>query len=355
MKYMKKPKFSSNYRYGVTANSTVGAGLQFYEGSYALDAVTIFATPYGLISPNVAFTHSESKGSHSDSASGVGIFYALPKNNFGIYLEVFVGLKEKCFGDLNKSAEQTQDYDHIITKYFPTNLLKEKFLNGLPVASSSRQVISRIYTKPLDGFLPSFTFNGVWSKSNRLREYTFALTRKFEKCCTITVSAGLTYDDPHKGVNLQSPDRRLNVACTIPVGTEWEIAGTYSHHDDERLRSYAKVQYKPSSIKGLELTAEDSFRSGFRNPCFKVAYDGEHCNLKVEEALKNQFDNGTPNIKPSHKNQQRFFFGTSATTNGLNAHQKSSFNVLRNGKKYATKKVSPKYVKLPSEYQENSK
>jgi outer membrane usher protein FimD/PapC len=329
IKYCKNPRFSSNYRYAYEKNKTVGAGLQFYKKSYAIDGIAIFSGEFGLIGPNIAFTHAGQKVGKAQNAIGGGIFYAIPQNSCGISVETFFGIKERGFGDLNKSEEQAEEYNKIIDKYFPNTNLKNKFINTPSVPSSCRQFIARVYTKPIFGIVPAFIFNGVWAtESYRLREYTVAFTKKIFDLCTITASAGITYDDPHKGANLMSPDRRLTIACTIPIGTEFETSGTYTHYDDERLRSYAKMQYNPSAVKGLEITVEEYFKPEFRNPSASVKYDGEYCNIKAEETIKNIYDKE----KPVHSNQQRLFFGTSLSSSGMKAYRNSNFNVLRTAK-----------------------
>ena len=204
--------------------------------------------------------------------------------------------------------------------------MKEKFAHSVS-QESSRQIIARVYSEPIFGIIPAFTFNGAWSKSSRLREYTLSLATKIFDDITFTTSAGLTYDDPTKGVNQQSPDRRLTVALTIPVG-DFKAQGTYTHHDEDRLRSYAQLQYNPSEVKGLEVTVEEYFKPGYRNPTASVKYDGDYCNIKLEESIKNIYPNSSMGGR-LHNNQQRAFFGTSITQNGFKSYRKSNVNVLR--------------------------
>ncbi|GHU14703.1 hypothetical protein FACS189449_11740 [Alphaproteobacteria bacterium] len=318
IKYNKKLRYGVNYRYGVSDEVTVGAGAQLYEGSCLLDYTTIFTTGLGMISPHVSYSHQKWGDERETNAFGAGLFYKLPKNETGISLEVFFGVKVKGFGDLDKKNEEQEE----INKFF------ERFGAGnrreiSSESNSQRLVTARVYIKPILDITPTFTFNGAWSKTERLREYTLSLSGKIFDFATLVASAGLTYDDPDGGKNGRAPDRRLTIACTIPLGSDLKIGGTYFHHDEERLRSSAKINYKPSEIKGLEIEAERQSRPGFSNPSLTVKYDGDYVNLKAEEKINNSYDDG------KHDNQQRFFFGTSITTKGIKSMRMSNINVLR--------------------------
>ena len=322
VRYVHDPRFSGNYRKGLTDKITAGAGLQVYKSSYIADLTAIYGTPYGKISPHVSFSDDRSFG----NALAAGIYYMTPANEYGLVFETFLGVKEKGFGDLRRSKELGDDYNELMKKYFTDEDLKEKFAHSVS-QESSRQIIARVYSKPIFGVIQAFTFNGAWSKSSRLREYTLSLATKIFDDITFTTSAGLTYDDPTKGVNQQSPDRRLTVALTIPVG-DFKAQGTYTHHDEDRLRSYAKLQYNPSEVKGLEVTVEEYFKPGYRNPTASVKYDGDYCNIKLEESIKNIYPNSSMGGR-LHNNQQRAFFGTSISQNGFKSYRKSNVNVLR--------------------------
>lgn len=322
VRYASTPHFSGNYRRGLSDKVTVGGGFQAYNSSYTADFTTIYREQYGKIAPYVSFSHDKS---HKDAFAG-GIYYMTPANKYGIVLETVCGVKEKGFSDLESSKEQGDMYNELMKKYFSSENLREKFAHESET-ESCRQIIARVYSKPIFGIVPSFTFNGEWSKSDRLREYTISFSTKIFKNVTLTTSAGLTYDDPTKGVNQQAPDRRLTIAFAIPID-DFQVRGTYAHHEEDRLRSLAELQYNPSEIKGLEITAQDYFKPGYRNPTVSVKYSGNYGDVKLEESIKNIYPNSSIGNR-IHNNQQRVFFGTSISKNGLGSYRKSSVNVLR--------------------------
>ncbi|MDR3180084.1 MAG: hypothetical protein LBT70_04275 [Holosporaceae bacterium] len=327
IRYTKKPRYGFNYRYGVEDDITVGTGMQLFENSYLLDVMATWVTKAGLLSPNISFSHQDWGTENNANAIGVGLFYKLPENDKGISLEVFLGIKSKGFGDLSKSKDDLERYNEFMEKCFDTSLRKT-FMNSPSESSSTREVIVRMYTKPIwNAVTPTFTFNGVWGKSQRLREYTLSFVTRVFDYFTLVTSAGLTYDDPSGGANRQSPDRRLTVACTIPLGKDLSIAGSYFHHDEDRLRNNVGITYTPTEVKGLEFCAETYSYPGFSNPCFSLKYDGDYFNVKLEEKINNVYQNS--GAKARHDNQQRAFFGTSITTKGIKSHRKSFFNVLR--------------------------
>lgn len=326
LKYKGKPHFTANYRYGIRDNITAGGGIQYHDNEFLLDYTMIFATKIGTISPNIAFSHKSPDGGKNKDAFGAGLFYAIPKNNLGISLEIFGGIKGSGFVDMCKGSDSDDAYLAIMNKCFP-DLANKRMYRGESSDDSFKQLFARIYTTSILGVVPSFIFNGEWASSHRLREYTLAITKKLFNRIMITVSAGITYDDPYKGPNQQSPDRRLTVLCTIPVGRDFKLVGEYYHHDDDRLRNHAKIQYNPSEIPGLEVIAEEYFMPGYRAPCASVKYDGKYFNVKAEESIKNVYE--CEGKKASHTNQQRFFFGTSLSPSKIRAYQKTGFNVLR--------------------------
>lgn len=325
LRYEKKPRYSANYRYGYNACTTIYCGVQGYSSkSIKLDYGTSFKTKLGLFSPAVSYSYDKDN-SKKDSV-GASIYYALPENDYGIYLEAFLAAKAKGYTNLGKDS--VNDANAFIDKYFSNNIDRQN-LYQTSSESSSRQVVTRVYTKPIYGFTPAFIFSGNWSSSSRIREYTLSLSKKFS-FATITCSAGLTYDDPSGGRNQRAPDRRLTVACLIPLGKEVVVKGTYSYYNDETYRTYGDIEYRPSQIKGLTLSAEDTRRPGFNNPKFSVKYDGRYCNVKLEESIVNTYERRWANVNStSHKNQQRAFFGTSLSTKGLHGYRKNSFHVLR--------------------------
>ncbi|MDR2795029.1 MAG: hypothetical protein LBB12_04600 [Holosporaceae bacterium] len=327
IRYTKKPRYGLNYRYGVEDDITLGTGAQLFENSYLFDIVAIFVTKSGLISPNISFSRQDWGNGNNANAIGAGLFYKLPEKDTGLSLEVFLGVKSRGFGDFGKSKYDIEEYNKFMDKYF-NEPLQKTFKDSPSESSSTREVIVRMYTQPICGVVtPTFTFNGVWGKSQRLREYTFSLVTRVFDYFTLVTSAGLTYDDPSGGSNHQSPDRRLTVACTIPLGEDFSVGGSYYHHDDERLRNYVGINYTPIQIKGLEFSAEQYTFPGFSNPCFALKYDGDYFNVKLEEKINNVYENSGNNAR--HDNQQRAFFGTSITTKGIKSYRKSFFNVLR--------------------------
>jgi outer membrane usher protein FimD/PapC len=328
IRYQKKPRYSGNYRYGFSDNATVGGGLQVHENSYLLDYVMIFATDLGKIAPHIAYSDARKSSGSKKRAAGAGIFYALPENELGVFLEAFAAVKGKHFGDLGKSEEREEAYNKFIEKYFSDDDIKKKFKNSTE-DSSARQITARLYSKPVLGFIPAFIFNGEWSKTKRLREYTLSLTKNAFDCCFFTISGGLTYDDPDKGRNLKSPDRRLTFVCTVKIGSDLSIGGDYVHYDDEKRRSHIAATYTPEEIKGLELCAERTSRPGYSNPCFSVKYDGEYFNLEVEESITNTYEDKEAATGNAHSNRQKFYFGSNISPKGISSFKKANFNVLR--------------------------
>jgi outer membrane usher protein FimD/PapC len=320
VKYANSPRLSSNYRYGYNGNITLGGGAQYHSKDFSSDCIATVLTKFGLFSTNVSFSHANDNDCKSN-AFGAGVYCANSSNKL-LSFEMFACVKEKGFGDLGLKKDQANEYNKMMRKYFD-NSICDKFKYTVS-NDSSRQIITRIYTKSFCGVVPSFVFSGEWSKSQRLREYTVALTTKLFDKCMITVSAGITYDDPSKGSNLESPDRRLTIAGTIPIGSDFSVAGSYFHHDEERLRGYEKIQYNPSEIKGLEIVAERCHRPNFDSPSASIKYDGEYFDIKAEEKISNTYGS-----KKQHNNQQRLFFGTSIHPGGISSYKKSSFNVLR--------------------------
>ncbi|MDR2067818.1 MAG: hypothetical protein LBP41_02405 [Holosporaceae bacterium] len=328
IRYHRKPRYNCNYRYGLTDNVTVGGGVQAHENSYLLDYVMIFATDFGKISPNIAYSDARKSDGSKKRAAGAGIFYSLPENEFGIFLEAFAAMKGKHFGDLGKGEERDEAYNKFIEKYFSDDDIKKKFKNSTE-DSSARQITARLYSKPVFGFTPAFIFNGEWTKSKRLREYTLSLTQNAFDCCFFTISGGLTYDDPHKGRNLKSPDRRLTLVCTVKIGSDLSVGGKYSHYDEEKRLCYAQIVYTPEEIKGLELHAERTSKPGYSNPCFSLKYDGKYFNLEAEESITNTYEDKESATVNAHSNKQKFYFGSNISSNGIGSFRKANFNVLR--------------------------
>ena len=234
---------------------------------------------------------------------------------------------------MDNGADLEDTYNAFIDKYFTTEAAKAKFRNSSK-ESSSRQITFRLYSKPVWGITPAFVFNGEWGSSgetgdNKLREYTMSLTRKITESCTCVLVAGLTYDDPSKGRNLRSPDRRLTIAMTIDLNREFSVQESYVHYDDELRRWHGSATYAPIAINGLELCTEIFRRPGVSNPCFSIKYDTKFFGIKMDESITNTYKDKEASTSNGHSNRQRIFFGTSISKAGFKSHRNGGFNILR--------------------------
>ena len=330
IRYKDKPYYSGNYRFTPIENITFAFGGQYYDNSYSLDLNLIFMTPYGKISPNVGFSDTY-KG---EKAVGAGIYYALPENDYGLHFETCWSVKSRGYGDLKKSEEDGEYFDYYMDKYFAAFADEKGLKNGSSSAENSRSIIARIYTDPLCGFTPAFIFRGEWANNHdgntqNFREYSVSLTKSLFKGCILTAMAGLTYDDPSKGRNQESPDRRLTLACSVDLNSEVSVKATYSHLDGERMKKYGAITLRPESNKGLEIEAEYNRMPGRSNPIFKVNYDNEYFGLKFEENISDNYEDKKAAVTTSHKNSQLFVIGTSLTKDGVRAVKKNNFNIIR--------------------------
>lgn len=330
IRYKNKPRYSGNYRFTPIRDVTFAFGGQAYNNSYSCDVNVIFQTQYGKISPNVGFTDTY-KGK---KAAGAGIYYAAPENCCGIHFETMLSVKGRGYGDLGKSDENSEDLDYYMDKYFSAIANANDLKNGTSDYENSRSIIARIYSDPIYGYTPAFIFKGDWANDHehsiqRFREYTISLTKTLFKGCVVTAMAGLTYDDPSKGRNQESPDRRLALACSIDLNSEVSVKGTYSHMDGERMRKYGSVTYTPEQIKGLELCAEYTRNPGRSNPVFSVKYDTQYFGVKAEESITDSYEDERAATRTGHKNSQLFVAGTSLTRKGFRSEKKNNFNVIR--------------------------
>lgn len=330
IRYRNKPRFSGNYRFTPIENITFAFGAQGYNNSYGLDFNVIFKTPFGKIAPNVGFTDTY----QGKRAGGVGIFYAAPENSYGIHFEAMLSAKGRGYGDLKVSEEESEDYDYYMDKYFPTLANDFNLKNGSSLPQTSRSVMVRLYSDPIYGYTPGFTFVGDWANNhdgntNNYRDYSVSLTKSPFDGCVVTAVAGLTYDDPTKGRNQKSPDRRLTLACSINLNSEISLKGTYSHLDMERMKKYGSITYTPEAIKGLEVQAEYFRMPGKSCPVFSVKYDNEYFGVKIEENIADSYADKRAATKDGHKNNQSILLGTSLTPKGFRAVKKNDFNVIR--------------------------
>lgn len=337
VRYEKKPRFSGNYRRTFAEGITSVVGVQVYEKSMNFDGGLIFETKYGKIAPNIGYSNAR-QNSEKNAFAG-SIYCALPKNSSGVSLETLFAVKASGYSELSVGEETIEVYNEYIRKYFSSDQdLQRQLLNSSDMGSN-RQVVARLYTKPIWNITPAFIFKGSWTtKSERVRDYTVALmTRVFDKC-NLTLSGGITYDDPGKGYNQKSPDRRLTVACAIDLNSEWSAKYTYGQYYDDMRRNYGTISYAPEAIKGLELCAEYTRKPGISNPLFLVSYDSKYFCIKVEEDIVDTYkDAGSAVGKDGHKNGQRIVFGTSISTDGIRNYRKSSINALRTMQDYKKK------------------
>lgn len=326
--YESKPRFSGNYRRTYAEGQTFSIGAQGYENAYTLDAGLIFNTSYGKIATNVGY--SSACKHHPNNALAASIYYSLPQNDYGISFETLLSVMAKGYSDLGITKDRQLDYNEFIDRYFTSADLKKQLLNS-DTDASKRRIVCRLFSKPIWKIVPSFIFTGEWtSNKQRLREYTIALSTRLWNCCNLTVSAGITYDDPDKGVNQKSPDRRLTAACSVDVGSEVVVQGTYGHYQDDMRRHYASVTYSPAAIKGLELCAEWTRKPGLSNPIFSVKYENEYFNVKFEQSTTCSYkDAGSKIGADGHRNTQRLLLGTSLTKDGFKDHQKTNINIIR--------------------------
>ncbi len=335
IRYKNKPIYSGNYRITPFENITLAFGGQAYNNSYSVDFNAIFMTKYGKISPNIGFTDTY----HGEKAFGAGIYYALPNNDKGIHWEILLATKSRGYGDLGKIEEDREYFDYYMNKYFSSIASSNSLLNGNVMGESSRSIVTRLYTDPIYGYTPAFIFRGEWSNNSikstqRLREYSISLTKSFFKCCTFTALAGLTYDDPFKGRNQESPDRRLTLSCCVNLGTELVMRATYSHLDGERMRKFGSITYSPESIPGLELSTEYTRNPGKSIPYISLKYSGKHGEFKAEETVVCSYYDKRATTKTNHSNSQLFIAGTCLTKKGFESVKKNNFNIIRTAKDF---------------------
>jgi outer membrane usher protein FimD/PapC len=334
LKYKGKPRFSANYRQGYTDDVMVGVGGQVYGSSFIIDSAVIFAGKFGKISPNLAYSDAKRKGKNTKRAAGIGLFYAIPENEYGLFMETLLGFKGKGFGDLDKSADAESVYNAFIDKHFSSENTKAKFRNS-GKESSTKQITVRLYSKPIVGITPAFVFYGTWgdsedrSKHSKLREYTLSFTREVFHDCVAVMAIGLTYDDPSKGRNQRSPDRRLSVAFTWRINQEFSNNGSYKCYDEDRRRCNGQIVYTPQNVPGLELSSEMVRRPGLSQPSFSCKYKAPYFHVKAEEFITSTYEDKEANTINSHTNRQRFVFGTSLSETKIKSNRKSGFNTLR--------------------------
>lgn len=331
IRYRSKPRFSGNYRFTPIENITFAFGIQSCRSFCGLDFNVIFMTPFGKISPNIGFSNVY-KGKR---VVGAGLYYAIPENQYGIHLEALIGAKERGYGDLGISDEKSEDYDKYMDRYFgDLKNIGKGLLNGVSSPKGSRFAMARLYTDPIFGFTPGFTFRGDWSNdkdknTGSNRDYSVSLTKSLWKGCMMTAVAGITYDDPDGGRNQKSPDKRLTLACSIDLDSQVSIKGTYSHLDQERMKKYGSVTFTPEAIKGLEIQGEYIRMPGRSNPVFSIKYDNEYFGMKFEENIASSYADQKAGTTDGHKNNQTVMLGTSLTPQGFRSEKKNSFNIIR--------------------------
>lgn len=340
--YWKKARFSTNYRKTFRENTTYALGAQACESFTSIDAGLIFNTKYGKLAPSIGY--SNNRAGHERNATAFSLYYALPANDYGIFLESLFSFMEKGYGSVGIDEKTAEDFNEYLEKYlskiFNTaegGSLKAQLENSSE-HNSSRQVVVRLYTKPIWNITPAFIFKGNWvTNSERTRDYTVALTTTIFKKCNLTLSAGLTYDDPGKGFNQKSPDRRIGLACAINFNEEWSSKYTYTQYYDEMKLNYASISYNPKNIKGLELCFEETWKPGLSSPCFSIDYNNKYFSVKLEENQCHTYEDRESKTSNSHSNGQRMLFGTSFGKGGIRNVRKMNVTILRTMDDYKDK------------------
>lgn len=341
--YQKKARFSANYRKTFRENVTYALGVQSYESAVNVDAGLIFNTKYGKFAPSLGYSNNHIK--HESNAVAFSLYYAIPTNQYGIFLESLFSFVEKGYGSVGLDEQKAEDFNKFLEKYLDKIFntargkdLKEKLANSSE-QGSSRQVTVRLYTKPIWNITPSFIFKGSWiTNSERTRDYTVALTTTVMKKCNLTLSAGLTYDDPGKGYNQKSPDRRIGLACAIKFNEEWSSKYTYTQYYDEMKLNYASITYNPKNIKGLEICFEENWKPGLASPCFSIDYNNKYFTAKFEENQCHTYEDKESKTSNSHSNGQRILLGTSIGKEGFRSVRKMNAVILRTMDSYKEKK-----------------
>ncbi|MDR2724210.1 MAG: hypothetical protein LBB25_03350 [Holosporaceae bacterium] len=337
-RYKKKHRYSANYRYGYTDRLTLGVGGQAYDDSYILDVTAIYSGFLGKIAPNAAFSLDSRAGRQTRKTGGIGLFYALPENEKGIFLEASVGFKGRGFGSLGASEDQEEAENAFIDTYFPTAAVNRKFKKSSR-SSSIQQVTIRVYSEPIRGITPTFVFNGEWHNSGenqaldkKLREYTISLSGKAYERYNYAVSVGITYDDPAAGKHRGAIRKRLTMSCSYALSPEVELQTDYTQNGAEQRRWHSGCTITGDDGEGnqYELTSEMFGRPGMRNPVFALKYDTKYLGLKLDQSTTNNYeDKGAAKTASSHTNRQRALLGTSISQRGFRAYKKGGFNTLR--------------------------
>lgn len=340
--YDKKARFSANYRRTFRENVTYTLGTQAYEAFTSVDAGLIFNTKYGKIAPSIGYSNNRAR--HEANAGAISLYYAAPANKCGVFFETLFSVMEKGYGSVGFDEKKAEDFNEYLEKYldkiFNTNDGKDlkKQLENSSEHGSSRQVVVRLYTKPIWNITPAFIFKGNWvTKSERTRDYTLALTTTVLRKCNLTLSAGLTYDDPSKGFNRKSPDRRIGLACAVNFNEEWSSKYTYTQYYDEMKLNYASLTYNPKNIKGLELCWEETWKPGLSSPCFSVDYDNKYFCAKFEENQAHCYEDKESKTSNGHANGQRISFGTSLGREGFRNVRKMNVTIIRTMDDYRKK------------------
>lgn len=336
MRYKSKPRCSGNYRFTPVEDFTLAFGAQYYDSSYSVDLNLIFNTAFGKISPNVGYSDTK----HGEKAVGAGIYYALPNNDLGIHFETNLSVQSRGYGDLGKSAEASKDFDDYMDKYFSRmtqttkiTSLREGLRNGTSDDESTRSVVARLYFDPIAGFVPAFIFCGNWANSHkestqRLREYSVSLTKSFWKGSIFTIMAGLTYDDPSKGRNQESPDRRLTIAFSTKIGSQVTLRSTYTHIDDAKMSKYGCITYKPEAVKGLEINIEGTRDAGKYIWLISSKYSNKYLKGKAEQSQVCTYEDKKAATRDSHINGQFFSLESCLTQNLFRQARAAGFNIF---------------------------
>lgn len=328
-RYNDSPRYSANYKCGYMQGVTLFSAAQAYNNGFICDVGTILSSDYGTFAPDVAYSHDSSANNNSvtQNAVGVGCYYAIPENKYGLMCDVYASVKSRGFSNLGIETDNIDYHVSVLEKFITNNDARSKLLPS-DSRHTSKSVIARLYAKSIKGITPSFVFYGVWEKERRLREYTINFTTKF-KFVVLTFGAGLTYDDPQGGRNARAPDRRFLASFTIPIGKSWEAKTYYSHYDDELRKTFMSTTYSPAELPGFSISAERTAMPGRSIPKYVVKYGGDYGELKFEENVSNSYANKSPESKTSHSNQQKIFIGTNVSKKGISKFKKYTFNSIQ--------------------------
>lgn len=318
MKYNNKNIIcASNIKYGLSADKTIDFGIQGYKNGLVAESGIIIDTSCGKFSPRCAYSFD--KNNLTKNAIAASCYYGIIFEKSLISLDTEVFVKTKGFSTLNNSGcDDNKEYcfDHYLTSF-------KKFNQSSGTESVEKGLDIRLGFNKLANILDfSFVFNGNWSRHNRYRSYIIAACVKPSNSWSVCASAGLVYDDPAGGKNKKSPDRRLAIGITIPVG-DIEFRTSYAYYEDDLYRSIYTAEYNSSHIKGLSLTGEVVVKPDFRLPNASIKYRNEYFDLKVAHNIVNKYQPAKV-----HEYTDSLFFKTKVTSSGIKSPNKTHYMII---------------------------